>query len=77
MEFTENKWGAKEAFFMAWATRINKKRIFKTRMNKGGDLISADRCFSIVYDTIGKDQAEKTWEKEEERVNHLEMTKEK
>ncbi len=74
MEFTENKWGAKEAFFMAWATRLRKSKIFKKDKITKQALYDPKQSFDIVYDTIGKSQAEKIWEKENLRVKQLKIT---
>ena len=70
IEFAENKWGAKKAFFMAWATRLSEERIFKTFKKEKSNrdaILDPDRCFDMVYDAVGGNRAEEIWKKEEKR----------
>lgn len=68
MQFSENNWSTKQAFFMAWATRIAKQKIFKQDETTGEFMKDPNRCFFIVYDEVGKEKAEKIWKKEKSRV---------
>ena len=67
-QFSENKWSAKQAFFMAWATRISKRKIFKQNKETGEFVENPDNCFDIVYNEVSKEQAEEIWEKERDRI---------
>ena len=71
-EFSENKWGVKQAFFMAWATRLMKNKIFKKNKETKESILEPEQCFDVVYDQIGRDRAEKIWKKEKRRVEEIE-----
>ncbi len=68
MQFSENKWSAKQAFFIAWATRISKWKIFKQNKETGKFIENPDNYFDIVYNEVGKEQVEEVWKKEKDRV---------
>ena len=76
MQFSESTWTAKQAFFMAWATRIEKDKIFKKNKYTKSTINNPEDCFDIVYDKIGRDMAEEAWEKEKKRVSKLEDVEE-
>ncbi len=58
MQFSENRWTPRQAFFMAWATRIAKQKIFKKNKETREFVVSPNKCFDIVYNEIGEEKAE-------------------
>ncbi len=67
-QFSENKWGRQLAFYMAWATRIKKQKIFsKKHMEKS---LNPEEAYRIVAEHESNHQ--QIWEKEQQRVDALE-----
>ncbi len=68
VQFSESKWGRKPAFYMAWAARIKKQKIFsKKHMEKP---LNPEEAYSIVAKHESNHQ--QIWEKEKQRVDALE-----
>ena len=67
-QFSENKWGHKEAFFMAWATRLLREKIFKKNKETKIRLVEPSQCVNLVHNEIGQEAAEKIWGEEQKRI---------
>jgi hypothetical protein len=67
-QFSENKWGRRLAFYMAWATRIKKQKIFsKEHMEEPLEFTEAYR----IVEEYEKNH-QQIWEEERKRVDALE-----
>ena len=74
-QFSEKKWGPKQAFFMAWATKLLKRKIFiKDKETKEYE-VDPEKCFQIVDKEYPGDDSRQIWIDEERRVGLLNQEK--